>query len=293
MASRIELLISEFCFPYCFHFHSDSESMTTTSSGTSTPDYTSDQLVQVRRIIAKKCYYEILEVNRNASDDEIKKAYRKLALRFHPDKCRAPQAEEAFKKISKAFQCLSDGGKRRTYDVSGSDEPENRQFYANGHVNPGDIFEHLFRQQNFHGNQYYDGQQQAGMGVFPLLFFFGFMFLSSIFSTFSGSGTNRPRFSFTPSTGLAHPQSTEYIHVDYWSASPTVYYKQRFDRHVETVYLQTLMSECQYEDRVFSYRKRRGEPTDGIRLNCEKLEKIQKQFPKIFNNRINYSPFEF
>jgi hypothetical protein len=69
--------------------------------------------------------------------------------------------------------------------------------------------------------------------------------------------------------------------VDYWTASPTVDDKQRFDRHVETVYLQTLMSECQYEDRVFSYRKRRGEPTDGIRLNCEKLEKIQKQFPKI------------
>ncbi len=51
-------------------------------------------------IIAKKDYYELLGVTKQATEDQLKKAYRKLALRFHPDKNRAPQATDAFKKVS-------------------------------------------------------------------------------------------------------------------------------------------------------------------------------------------------
>ncbi len=61
-----------------------------------------------KQIIAKKDYYEILGVQKTASDDDLKRAYKKLALKFHPDKNRAPQATDAFKKISTAFACLSD-----------------------------------------------------------------------------------------------------------------------------------------------------------------------------------------
>ena len=85
------------------------------------PNYTAEQVRDVKRIVGMRSYYDILAVDRSATDDQVKKSYRKLALKFHPDKCKAPGAEEAFKKISKAFQCLSDSGKRRSYDVSGRD----------------------------------------------------------------------------------------------------------------------------------------------------------------------------
>ena len=57
----------------------------------------------------KKDYYDLLGVNRSASDDDIKKAYRKLALKFHPDRNSGEkQAEEKFKEVSEAYQVLSD-----------------------------------------------------------------------------------------------------------------------------------------------------------------------------------------
>ena len=67
-------------------------------------------------------FYQTLGVNENATQDEIKKAYRKLALRVHPDKNRAPAAVDAFKKVGQAYACLSDGQKRKHYDMFGSEQ---------------------------------------------------------------------------------------------------------------------------------------------------------------------------
>lgn len=68
-----------------------------------------------------KDYYKILGINRNATDDEIKKAYRKLALKYHPDKNRSPGAEEKFKEIAEAYEVLSDSKKREVYDKFGEE----------------------------------------------------------------------------------------------------------------------------------------------------------------------------
>jgi DnaJ-class molecular chaperone len=68
-----------------------------------------------------KDFYKILGISKGASDDEIKKAYRKLALKYHPDKNKAPAAEERFKEVAEAYEVLSDKKKRDIYDQYGEE----------------------------------------------------------------------------------------------------------------------------------------------------------------------------
>ncbi|CAH8299015.1 unnamed protein product [Eruca vesicaria subsp. sativa] len=81
--------------------------------------YTEENVELVRSIKRNNDYYTILGLEKNCSVEEIRKAYRKLSLKVHPDKNKAPGSEEAFKKVSKAFTCLSDGNSRSQYDQVG------------------------------------------------------------------------------------------------------------------------------------------------------------------------------
>ncbi len=72
---------------------------------------------------AKRDYYDILGVSKNASDAQIKLAYRKMAMQWHPDKNKSSEAEERFKEINEAYQILSDPQKKQTYDQFGHTPP--------------------------------------------------------------------------------------------------------------------------------------------------------------------------
>lgn len=78
--------------------------------------------LECKKIIEKKDYYEILGLKRDASEDEIRKSYKKLAIRFHPDKNKSNLAEDAFKKISHSFNVLSNKDKKANYDKYGTEE---------------------------------------------------------------------------------------------------------------------------------------------------------------------------
>ena len=89
--------------------------------------------------MAERDYYEVLGVNRNASPEEIKRAYRKVALKYHPDKNPGDEtAEEKFKEASNAYDVLSDPEKRKIYDVRGHAGVHNAGFQ--GYTNFEDIF---------------------------------------------------------------------------------------------------------------------------------------------------------
>lgn len=92
-------------------------------------------------------YYEVLGVSRDSSEDEIKKAYRRLAKKYHPDVNKEPGAEEKLKEINAAYEVLGDPDKRSNYDQFGTDGEG--MMHGGGEGSPFDFFEDMFRSSGF------------------------------------------------------------------------------------------------------------------------------------------------
>ena len=94
-------------------------------------------------------FYDILCVSKKASAEEIKRVYRKLSLKYHPDKTKDVEFIEKYKKINEAYGVLGDEGKRREYDMM-NDNPFFKMAVGGGGggVNVNDIFSHLFDTKN-------------------------------------------------------------------------------------------------------------------------------------------------
>jgi molecular chaperone DnaJ len=112
----------------------------------------------------KRDYYEVLGVSKQASEKDIKSAYRKLAMKYHPDQSDASDAEERFKEISEAYAVLSDADKRRQYDQFGHAGINSQ--YSQEDLFRGVNFEDIFRGFGFGGESIFDmffgGARQRG-----------------------------------------------------------------------------------------------------------------------------------
>jgi len=110
-------------------------------------------------------YYEVLGVSRNADENEIKKAFRKLALQYHPDRNQGDKAaEEKFKQINEAYQCLSDAEKRQIYDRYGKDGLNSAGFSPNFNFEDfdlGEIFSSFFGGGNGRGSRARSSEKYA------------------------------------------------------------------------------------------------------------------------------------
>jgi len=138
---------------------SSSSSNNNSSSGTDGRAYTDEKVKIIKDVLCAKesgrgAHYRVLGVSENASENDLKKAYRKLALKLHPDKNSAPHADEAFKAVGLAYATLSDSQKRSIYDRYGEEDPDNRgggargpggvQFRHGEDINPEEIFNMFF-----------------------------------------------------------------------------------------------------------------------------------------------------
>ena len=95
-------------------------------------------------------FYDLLGVKPTANESELKKAYRRLALKYHPDKNPGPEAGEKFKEISMAYEVLSNEDKRRIYDQHG-EQGIKEGGSGGGHSSPMDIFDMFFGGGGFGG----------------------------------------------------------------------------------------------------------------------------------------------
>ncbi|KAH9389759.1 DnaJ (Hsp40), sub B, member 12 [Tyrophagus putrescentiae] len=256
----------------------ESSAKDTTSNGSSASSSTGEQSrTSVDYVKSCKDYYEILGVPKTATEAEIKKQYRKLALQFHPDKNKAHGAAEAFKAIGNAFAVLSDPDKRRKYDQIGhQDGYENiRRRHSNNsgfdytrgfdeEFNAEEIFNmffgggfpsrnvyvyrngHMYQRASHHGGGGGGGDSQASPGysvllqIMPILLFI----CISLLSTFV---PDTP-YSLSRSTKYPYPRVTQHLKVPY-------YVKENFERdykgsikqvesHVEESFISNLQTAC-------------------------------------------------
>jgi len=252
-----------------------------TKSSASGPEFTQEQTDAVKKIKSSKDYYEILGVSKEATDTDLKKAYRKLALQFHPDKNKAPGAAEAFKAIGNAFAILSDAEKRKQYDLYGADSPQspssshrqNQYSYTRGfesEMTAEDLFNMFFGGGFPSGTvytsgggrrtrYYYHSHQQEGQGqtegnnvtvalqILPILFFILVTLVSSFF-------VSDPTYSLSRTQKYNVKRQTTDLDVPYYVketfATDFQGNLRRMESAIEEEYITNLRNEC-YKQRNY------------------------------------------
>jgi DnaJ family protein B protein 12 len=271
-----------------------------------------EQRTLVATIRSKTCYYEILGVSKTATDDDIKRAYRKLALKLHPDKNKARGADEAFKSVSRAFTCLSDPTKRRHYDVTGTEMGQTTGMartasnpfgpFAEDEIDPEEIFRMFFGGNPFMGGNtrvYSFGGHPANMygrprpgqpvsqenAIFRLLLSLAPIILLVLLQILSRPAP-RP-FSLQQSRAYPFPVSTAKHRVPFYVANEaeflTKYPLQSRERSkveytIETEWRDVMQQAC-YQERVLKRRyEYYGHKDRAAAVNLESCNELSQRF---------------
>lgn len=272
--------------------------------------YTTEQSQMVQKILRTKDYYDMLDLPRESSEEAVKKAYKKLALKLHPDKNKAPGAEEAFKKISKSVQCLTDPDKRKVYDKYGDEDripQQQRQHYQQDFMTPEDLFAAFFGGGAFHhghGHHRHDGERGQGearpqlLQMLPVLI----LVLLTLASNFAPKGSSG-RFSFTPSGQYVNERSSRTLGSRYYVSNDfEEHYPDgskglaEFERQVEIYHVRNLHSDCDYQEKVMYKKvmmaKRSGNQEEIAKARkhprpaCKELERVKQRHANIYRSAI-------
>ncbi|KAL3319557.1 hypothetical protein Ciccas_001763 [Cichlidogyrus casuarinus] len=230
--------------------------------------FTKNQTDSIRKILSTKDHYQVLGVAKDASVDDIKKAYKILARKYHPDKNTAPGATDAFKKIGRAMETLTDAVKRKRYDEFGNEDDvpsirRSNDVYYQYETHQGfdaDVF-NMFFQNGFpfaqfnHGRQHRqrhtqnqeserEGNYFVYLQLLPLVILFALSFFSSMM-------VKDPYFSLVRTQKYPIERSTQSYHIPYFVKSS---FHNDFDgslpqleRVVEEEYVTNLRIRCARE----------------------------------------------
>lgn len=281
---------------------------TKAESQSSTSHGSAEQKALVRTIRSKKCHYEVLSVSRTADDDDIKKAYRKLALKLHPDKNKAPGADEAFKMVSKAFSVLSNPNERAQYDRYGDvDSIPRTNFrgprYAaasfNGQeIDPEEIFRMFFGGNPFMGATFSTGMprahrqgqahQQQSSGnppIIRLLVSLAPIIMLLVFNLFSSGGPSP--YSLEQTREYPFPFSTRAHNIPYFVPNKSKFGKEyrpgsqertRLEYQIESNWKELMQKKC-YQEKLVRHRyEYYGQPEKAAKYPLTSCDALRAKF---------------
>ncbi|XP_055380384.1 dnaJ homolog subfamily B member 14-like [Condylostylus longicornis] len=275
--------------------------------------YTKEQLDLVKKINKAKDYYEMLNITKEATDSEIKKAYKKIALLLHPDKNSAPGSSEAFKLVGTAVATLTDPKKRKEYDfVSKNPYITNRRennfsngsgfsgfhhhFHSNyendrfeSEVSPEELFNMFFgefpsqerRRFNSSNHQHHETGPQPSLA-------FGLILVLILISMLSSFFTSDPLYRLSYSNNYNVQRHTVHLGIPYYVKQSFADDYQgsvaRLESSVEEDYINTMKQNCfrekNYREAMISRARTFGSRSQiaqaqALKIpSCENLAKI-------------------
>jgi len=258
------------------------------------PEAKSNYPPEIKKVLNTKDYYELLGMPRDFRDEKaLKKSYRKLAMKYHPDRNQMEGAEDAFKHISRAHEVLSDPEKRSLYDRHGTDAPEFQNHHRHfQEMHPDDILNMFFGGPGgFHRGGFHGGfggsrarhrrggrqQQNQQQEDSPLAKLVGFLpiFLILLYSMLSNS-TDPDPFSLHRTQDFTVKRTHSTVDVEYFvdrSFQRIAQYRPNYVRNIEDkvegMYLSKLNTACTQEKRNKAAKIKKASRARGAEMAGE------------------------